>query len=515
MRDFRKFSYLVIIVILLISAGCDLFVGSPGKLDTNIKSKNINSVIKEGLKAWRKRGAIMEGAACANCHSPDALDLAYFDFDKKAIRRRALPHLGHQLSYQDIGKIIKLVKAQRKKYHIDPADPMKKRPLQPGGEVLPGDTPAERDKAFGEYLKKQGYRFANVPVLSEEEALKQRNEWLKLNPRKIKIGIPFNRWSEDPFHGSRHTTVADWLPDLPRVPKKGKSDEWYGLQDQYLQNPTDRNFWHMYSYIKDFTKPIMDSKSNRFYYEKYQAVLLAQHIFRKELIKDKPLYKWKTTAFMPDNGMQTDNPVWDVGALAHVLRHGDLRGREFHFPDKVRERNNLVKEMKRMRVPWFYAGWLLDQGLQHSGEGKVTETGRYFMLHMHIDDSYPIHEIFVISRKLIVQNFDTKTQDVSKPLVVDYADFNNWNYAYKYEPTDPEARKIYRLMTENSYRMMLLLMKKEIRENGIPTDNEYIVDTWHETISDFAKYVDQVKSDHYRYNLELIKEVRSALQEAE
>ena len=172
-----------------------IFTGLSGcqdvALSPDASPQEIDRVISEGLEAWRKPGAIQKGAACANCHAPDAIDLAYFDFSESTIKRRAEPHVGHfsfQLTGSDFKKIQKMIQALRVKYDIEPRDHMKFRPLQPGGEVLPGNTAAERDKSYALQLFELGYPFVTDTVLTLEDARMHRDAWLDVNPRTLKIG---------------------------------------------------------------------------------------------------------------------------------------------------------------------------------------------------------------------------------------------------------------------------------------------------------------------------------------
>lgn len=171
-----------------------LFVSLWGCTDASLSpdtpEAELDEIITEGLEGWRKPGVIQDGAACANCHAPDALDLAYFNFDDATLKRRAEPHVGQfsfQLSGSDFKKIEKMIHALRIKYDIEPKDPMNFRPLQPGGEVLPGNTAADRDNAFGQHLVDMGFIFATEPVLSLQDAELHKEVWLQVNPRTLQI----------------------------------------------------------------------------------------------------------------------------------------------------------------------------------------------------------------------------------------------------------------------------------------------------------------------------------------
>lgn len=509
----------ILIALLFVSLwGC-----TDASLSPDTPEAELDQIITEGLEGWRKPGAIQDGAACANCHAPDALDLAYFNFDDATLKRRAEPHVGEfsfQLSGSDFKKIEKMIHALRIKYDIEPKDPMDFRPLQPGGEVLPGNSAADRDIAFGQHLVDQGFIFATEPVLSLEDAEVHKEAWLQVNPRTLQIGIPFNRWSEDPHKGVVHASMADWLPDLPRIPREDRAEEWYDLQDAYLENPTDENFWAMYDNESRFTRAIFDGSSERFFHKKYRSVLMAQHMFRKELMNQDVFPNRPTLAWFPTRNDDIDNPIWDVGMIAHGLRGGPDSPDDFEMPPGVLLRSKpsgtIDSQMNDIRVPWFYAGWLFDQGLQHSRGGDATTQARYFTLHMHIDDGYPIHNAFAITRKLIVENFDTEIHDEGKPLNANYENFSN--RAFREEPDNESAKAIYRLLTENSYRMMALFIQQEVNTNGVPSgseENEERVANWLEMLDDFESFTEDAEGEHHLYNLELIYNVKLAIQSAQ
>src|SRR5262249_54960816 len=96
-----------------------------------------------GLKAWRTQGSV-DNNACVFCHGPDAMDLAYLGYSDAQMYRRGFTHVDQAI----IDDVVDMVHALRAKFNItQPSDPAKTRPFQPGGEVLPGSTMAERDAA--------------------------------------------------------------------------------------------------------------------------------------------------------------------------------------------------------------------------------------------------------------------------------------------------------------------------------------------------------------------------------
>src|SRR2546423_6355107 len=98
---------------------------------------------QEGLEMWRR--ADLGNNSCSFCHSFEGTELAVYNFDDETLRRRAEPHFGKA----EAPKLVEFIHAVRKRYGLTRLhDPMKDRPLQPGGQPLPGDTPQTRDLAF-------------------------------------------------------------------------------------------------------------------------------------------------------------------------------------------------------------------------------------------------------------------------------------------------------------------------------------------------------------------------------
>ena len=87
-----------------------------------------------GLALWRKPDK--EDAACANCHSPDAIDLAVIGYPDAAILRRGTLHQPADVTL----KIVDFVHAQRRHFKITRPCSPQWNVLQPGGEVLLGNT---------------------------------------------------------------------------------------------------------------------------------------------------------------------------------------------------------------------------------------------------------------------------------------------------------------------------------------------------------------------------------------
>lgn len=207
-------------------------------VSTSESSPFASPVFRRGLEAWRRPHSI---GACANCHTPDAYDLAFFNYSDSVILRRAM---GQQASVDDAKAIVELVHYLRDRHKIRPVDVTKYDFLQPGGQVVPGARMIDRDMNFYLLLRQRGLRVAQKErIVTLEEAIKARNEILALDLRTVPIGLRVNAWTSDGFRGDQFFTLQKWIPEIPRHPKPGSEEEWYNLQNQYIENPTPRTLW--------------------------------------------------------------------------------------------------------------------------------------------------------------------------------------------------------------------------------------------------------------------------------
>lgn len=425
-------------------------------------------VILEGMKAWRTPGGKFN-AACSSCHSPDAFDLAQFNFSDATIQRRATAHVGKD----DAAKIVAMVHAVRRKYGINhPLDSESVRPLQPGGEVLPGDKPADRDLAFGKSLSGPLPTLMVGRIDTLAKAQKARDEVLALDARSLKIGIPFNRWSEDLFHGDAHGTVADWVADLPCAPDPAKQKEWFEIVDRYVAEPTDDNLWKLYNAVPDHTKPFVGMPfATQFSYRKYTSMLIGQHLMRQRALGLKNERQSGRVAFSAVSKAEIPNPFWQLGEYA-VLNEG-LDSESQGMPEEVRPTLSPTRpfpsQMREIKAPWLWLGWLMDQGLQRTPGDTNSRNGRYFTLALYTDGGYALHNTFMITRKQLVQSYDPSAlpEGQIQPYVFDFSELIAHRNAIRYEPQDPERQAMFRTMTGNALRMGMLLLIDETKRSGI------------------------------------------------
>lgn len=424
-------------------------------------SSAASTAIQEGLKAWRTAGGKFN-AACSSCHAPDGFDLAQFAFSDQTIERRALSHVGKA----DAAKIVAMVHAVRRKYGIShPFDPATVRPLQPGGEVLPGATSAERDLAFGKSLAVPLPSLMVGRISNLAAAQKARDELLTVDPRQLKIGIPLNRWSEDLFHGDEHGTVADWMTDLPCAPVAAKQNEWFALVDQYIAQPTDEHLWNLYKAVPDHTQPFVGMPfATEFSYRKYTSMLIGQHLLRKQALGLNQELGDLPAGELP-------NPFWQLGEYA-VLNEG-LDSETQGMPEEVRPTISpslpFPAQMRQIKAPWLWLGWLQDQGLQRTPGDTNTRNGRYFTLALYTDGDYALHDTFMITRKQLVQSYDKTALPAGQPqpYVFDFSELIAHRNAIRYEPQDPERQAMFRTMTGNALRMAMFLLIDESKRSGI------------------------------------------------
>ena len=470
-------------------------------------------VIAAGVASFRAPGAIQAGASCASCHAPDGYDLAYFDFDDATLRRRAEPHL----SAEHADRIVALVHALRRRDGIAPRDHRTARPLQPGGAVLPGATVAERDLAFGRQPRVRA--LFPRPVLSAAEARDARDRWLAVDVRTLPIGVALNRWSEDPHEGD--ASIADWLPDLARLPvDDGARTQLHALHDAYLADPSDARLFDVLDATERLTASGYAGNGEQLMAQKYGSVLVAQHLFRREVRTGTPWGDRPSAAWLPGR-MATDagpNPVWMVGDFARVHKKGDVE-----LPAPVVERIGPAfdDEMRRVKTSWFWAGWLFDQGLQRTHGSNSTKFAEYFVDFLRKDfeaqhtpggtpdaSGYAVHAAFVMTKKLTVQNHDPALAAGRRAHELRYSNFHAYGWDVSKEPADPERRALYRALTADSYRTALYLALDHAAAGGV-ADLERR--QWPGPLDAMGRFFEHVASEHLAHDRRLVAAVRATL----
>ena len=406
------------------------------------------SVTSPGLQLFRKTGR--DGQSCAACHSPDGIELSAFGFAKSDLVRRASGHLDKT----DSERIAVYLRANPVARHARGSD--SERPLQPGGALLPGKTPAERDSEFAKELARLVPELCGPPIRSERVAAKARERLLALDPRAVRVGIPFNRLSEDGFHGPQHATVADWIPDVGI----GLTPNLLGLQDAYLADPSDLNLGKL-----DAAVAAIPPKSvfHQLAIEKYRSLLLLQNAIRHGGPGAARLDRIRLVG--------PGNPFWSVAEIAHYNSLGDTR--MLSIPDAVLIKKRDVpmsEQMRELRLPWYWTGWALDPTLSHTDQGpsRTGVRGDYFTKFLWSDGPYPIHMAFMLSKKLVDGGYGVRSEKRGFPQHYEIQ-FSNFLIGDPLLSDDPAWRSIRPLVyrvSANAFRLSLLLLDADLTRTG-------------------------------------------------
>ncbi len=493
-------------------------------IPTPITAVTGNADYDAALAVWRKP---REKDSCAACHGPDFIDLAHIGTTDTDLVRRAIID---GASPTEAETLLRAVKAMRFRYAIQPRDPRTFRPFQPGGAVLPGATSIERDAAFGDELTQRLPTIASaVPIRTLADARRARDELLAVDFDRLRVGIPFPRWSADIAHGAAEGTIDDWIADLPRVPRPAMAAQWTALQDQYLRDPSDFNFWKLYFAVDEMTDgfagvtpvdPADARKSHDFSLVKYRSALIGQHLFRTQVLR-RPGFVRGQTAFsylatdptfsVPfareavtlRTGDRLDeflpNPMWEVGdferrdhapSAATLGQPGNAnpndRSRDqlrlLGYPQFVIDSVDPDKTVRQagdeVRLSWFMIGLRFDPGLLRTHPSNSTKVGEYLHIQLWQRD-YFVHRAFTQFLRMVVQSYGPNaTFKTPPPFRLKFHYFTAYD---RVTPTrwnsDPANKvsaaakahqmEVYKRITANLFRMSLLLHEEALDSGAI------------------------------------------------
>lgn len=378
-----------------------------------------------GLQVWRKPGK--DNVPCAFCHSPDGIEIAAFSFSDDTIRRRARPHLGTE----DAEQLVKFVHAVRAKYGFTTLlDPMVDRPLQPTGAPLPGATAEERDEAFRVEVERRFPALTAAPITSREVLDALASDLAAFDPLALPVGIEFNRLSEDKFHGPSHATIANWFADVPFLPVI-PWDIIFGVQDQYLQDPTPKNL----SALLDTGPERMlelSTPADQAAVHKFNSLVIYQHLLRTAAL-GRPANGGGTGTLLEALGRPyVPNPIWDLGEFAALYADIDLKS--FHLPEAIAESKtggySAQEQLAQIRPGWLWGGWLLDQGFLRNDYVRLEEPTpprrtRVLTSALVADGPYLAHALYAMARKAVVRSVRAPEADydlgILTPATVDRA----------------------------------------------------------------------------------------------
>ncbi len=417
--------------------------------------------IRKGLELFRKPDRT--GRACSSCHSPDGIELAAFGFSAEDIVRRSRQHV----TEQEAQALADYLKQLRFVSHIDPTlDPMKDRPLQPAGKLLEGVTPQDRDLRFAEELKERAPKLFGSRVATVEQAHQAFDEILAIDLMKLPIGIAFSRLSEDEFHGREHSTIAQWIPDAPAL---AQTPQLRAMEETYLAEPSDSNLARLDAYYRDAWDPAM-SASQSLFLAKTRSLLKLQHLLRMTGSATPTKTALEPHGAATGEGSAPSNPWWEVGDLSRIYSETSVDN--FGLPrdvvTKKRGGPTFSDQLKALRLPWLWLGWMTDPSLQRTSLDKATRQGDYFSQLLLEEGPYVVHTTFMLARKLAEQSTQPSANSkVPKHLVVQFSALTRNDQLRAFEPADPKARHLIGTMIANTFRTFALLLTEEMKETGV------------------------------------------------
>ena len=457
------------------------FVPAPALSETELRA-----VLAEGLAAWRRP---TQHGSCAGCHSPDGFDLALIAYDDATVARRALDHV----TTDDAVRIVELVQGLRQLYAIErPLDPLKFRPLQPTGEMLPGDNAQQRDRAFGQLLSADVQLiWATRRIESRADALAAQAQLRDLDLRRLPVGIPFDRWSEDARHGAEHLSVSEWLPNMGVRPKAGRAEEWHALHDAYLVDPSDTKFWAYYSRIDEIlesVEPAGHALGFDWNLLKYKSVQIAQHMLRhRSLAFPNPLVNQTGDVVANRSLVLARNPLFQTGDhLRRFPLYDDPAKPITTFPAHLTSTLPTTPAALRAQTEqffraWFWMGWTFDPALLLSDQIFQTVEGDYLYASLLAD--YKLHHAFVVAKTSVAKAGATAWFSAPGPGVAGHgkwASFTPFMVLHhiernRNEPGAGDARRAqHDLMFSNTARMWIYLVHEDLERTGTVYDRNLV-----------------------------------------
>lgn len=385
------------------------------------------------LDAWFLKDS--KGQSCASCHSVDGIELRSFS-EADILRRIARHHPS------DIALKIQALVAGHAKPEGEIGTDI--RPLQPGGSLLAGKNPTERDAAFLANLKSKFPKLF-VPIKSLSSALEFQKEILGIDLRRLPIGIEVNHLSEDGAHGDAHRSIANWFPDVPTF----DSSELRPELEKYRANPTDDSLVSLDNKLMAIAN--VNDPFSTLSLAKYRSLTVYQHELRTNNAGSLLL---------------KNNPFWQVAEFGRLYLEADHIAVRVP-PDIAATKdmpNGFKNQLKELRLPWFWLGWIRDPSLTKTSQAKDTVRGDYFCRFLEDDGPYIGHEAFMLSRKLAEQTRNPLYANI--PFEIQYSFFLTNTPLIEREPKGATTKATFRQLTANSFMMTLFLLERDLNKTN-------------------------------------------------
>ncbi|HYH96348.1 hypothetical protein [Hyalangium sp.] len=498
------------------AVGSDPRCGTPHTAATAMTDAELQARYNAGLEAWRYEGV---RGSCASCHSPDAIELARVGYTDADIRRRAATHVDEAR----VNALVGFIHAQRQRYDMKRLlHPARFRPLQPAYEPFAAKTASlpvhdsqsqsERDEAFMNHLvNDQKLLWATGRIDSLEKARQAYDELFAIDLRHLRLGLPFDHFSEDGLHGEEHRSVFEWFPDMATSPKAAASAEWYRLVDAYLADPSDRNLWGYYDAIGAMTACNPDlgganladyPKACEWMRLKYRSLQVFQHMLRQGTHRypDMLVDERTGTEEVPFRDhlekLIARNPIWETGDYLRIqplarrlpvtCDNGahpctvlpPLVDQSIHSNPSYTEAR--LKQSEVFQQTWFVMSFLRDPGLLYEGESFATFIGDY--LESVLLPQYDVHHAFIVAKMAVEKSAAHEWMEApgfragtGKLASVRTFSFKQLRDNFSPPPTGSTRRPVHDRMFANFARMFIYLVEEDLRKTGEIFDRDEVL----------------------------------------
>jgi hypothetical protein len=502
------------------------------------------------LQLWRNDDVTQHPkGSCSGCHGADFFDLTRAGATDADLLRRAQVDGATPLQAK---ALVQAINQQRSQLKVPVTNARTFRPFQPGGEVLlpalsdaPHIVQVKRDIAFAKSLQPLLPTLMGTRISSLEMAKRAKNELLDLingtnlvganprllNLRKLPTGIVYPRWSADFHHAGDEGTFNDWVADIAHDAKPETKAQWHAVQDAYLADGNNVNFWKMYDAASNILQvPLLGTCTiagsisqmtcnsvKAFNRDKFLAALIGQHMMKLELagnvdtfLKGGIAFSYLDTdpafSFMNTRSnlkMLPANP-WEIGDQGRVMLESTAAVGSFKenlakvgFPEfaqnSIDPLKTAIQEERDLRLAWFWLGMTFDSSFDRIGKSNATRVGEYMVATL-VEERMVNHMMFSTLTRLVSKGFmqdanvvqlnrATKLSNVTPKYMMEYG------YAWGYNRTvadnlwnedknikfpqalKDESNALYGSLTGNGFRMSVYLQLDAIN-SGLLSDSE-------------------------------------------